>query len=278
MEDIFRIYSGSLLRHSVAVTVNCYPPSRCDLASCRPTLPCAIRLPTLDVSQRRRRKQMSIHIGCTSLFWGNACWRDANLNVRRVFQRTTFFTGAIRSRDAVTNKITLLHPPLFFGSFILICVNTDIDVLLRGMRMCWACTSSALRPLSSALSFLPFMCCHYARPGESRTYTTTPIIPNCYNGSSSDRFYWKQQKYHFWTSKKIKYDFSKERGQGSCWIIMIMSNQWNPPALLLLRLFELTALSWPDNSSSSSSPHCPPSLSTVSAASSSSSDSSKSLL
>jgi len=32
-------------------------------------------------------------------------------------------------------------------------------------------------------------------------------------------------KYHFLTSRKMKYDPSKEKWQGSCWIIMIMSNQ-----------------------------------------------------
>ena len=41
-------------------------------------------------------------------------------------------------------RIILPHPPLFLWSSILICVNTDIDVVLRGMRICWACTSSAL--------------------------------------------------------------------------------------------------------------------------------------
>jgi len=45
LEGIFRIYSGSLLRHSVAVTATCSPPPRCDLANCRTTLLCAIRLP-----------------------------------------------------------------------------------------------------------------------------------------------------------------------------------------------------------------------------------------
>jgi len=40
--------------------------------------------------------------------------------------------------------------------------------------------------------------------------------------------------------KKLKYDSRKERGQGSCWIMMIMSNQLNPTAPLLLQLFELT--------------------------------------
>ena len=45
LEGIFQIYSGSLLRHSVAVIATCSPPPRCDLASCRTTLPCAIRPP-----------------------------------------------------------------------------------------------------------------------------------------------------------------------------------------------------------------------------------------
>ena len=44
LEGIFRIYSGSLLRHSVAVIATCSPPPRCDLASCRTTLPCSFDL------------------------------------------------------------------------------------------------------------------------------------------------------------------------------------------------------------------------------------------
>jgi len=38
--------------------------------------------------------------------------------------------------DLVTNKIILPQPPLFFGSFILICVNTDIDVVNTALRPC----------------------------------------------------------------------------------------------------------------------------------------------
>jgi len=75
-----------------------------------------------------------------------------------------------------------------------VCVHTDIDVVLREIRICSACASSALSPPSSALSFLPLICCHYKRPGESRTYITSPIMSNCYDTSSSDRFCWKWHK------------------------------------------------------------------------------------
>jgi len=108
----------------------------------------SIRLPTLDVSQRRCETKTSVHIGCASRFWGNAWWRGAVLNARRVFQHM-FFSWSHTDSWLVTNKIILPHPPLtqsFLGlSYSYVCTNTDIDVVFRGMRMCWACKSSALR-------------------------------------------------------------------------------------------------------------------------------------
>jgi len=76
----------------------------------------------------------------------------------------------------VTNNYTSSTPTFFLYSYVY--TNIDIDVVFRGIRMCSACKSGALRPPSSALSFLPSVCCHYARPGESRTHTTTPIMSN----------------------------------------------------------------------------------------------------
>jgi len=153
----------------------------------------SIRLPTLDVFQRRCESKIYIHIGCASRFWGNAWWHGAILNARRVFQHKIFFTGAIQTRDWSPIKLYFLTPHFFGGlSYSYVCTNTDIDVVFRGIRMCSACKSSALRPPSSALSFLPLICYHNARPGESRTYTTTPTMSNCYHGSSSDSFHSKQ--------------------------------------------------------------------------------------
>jgi len=99
LEGVFRIYSGSLLRHSVAVIATCSPPPRWDLASCRTMSPCAIWLPILDVFQQWCKTKMSIDFGWPSCFWGSAWWRCANLHAHRVFPRTTIFTRAIQTRD-----------------------------------------------------------------------------------------------------------------------------------------------------------------------------------
>ena len=107
-----------------------YPPPPCDLASCRLTSPCAIRFPTLYVFQRRCETNISFHIGCASSFWGSAWWRCANLHAHRGFPHTSFSTGAIRTRDVVTNKIILPHLPLFFGSSILICGSAVIPSII----------------------------------------------------------------------------------------------------------------------------------------------------
>jgi len=48
--------------------VKCYPPPRPGLASRRPTSPCAVRLPTLYVSQWRRKTKVSIHIGALDCY------------------------------------------------------------------------------------------------------------------------------------------------------------------------------------------------------------------
>ena len=105
-----------------------YPPPRCDLASCRPASPCAIRLPTLEVSQRRCETKASSTIGCASRSWGSSWWRCANLHARRVSPRTTFFAGAIRTRNWSTIK-SYFSPPTLFGvfhshvSFSCVCTN-----------------------------------------------------------------------------------------------------------------------------------------------------------
>jgi len=71
-------------------------------------------------------KQMSIHIGalsqCASRFWGSTWWRSANLDACRVFQRATFFTRAIRTRDWSQIKTCFLTAHFFFWPFILRCV------------------------------------------------------------------------------------------------------------------------------------------------------------
>jgi len=109
------------------------------------------------------------------------------------FPAHNFFYWSHTDSWLITNTTILPHPPLFLGlSYSYVCTNTDIDVVFRGVRMCWACKYSALRPSSSALSFLPLICCQNTRLGESRTYTTTPTMSNCYHGSSSDRFHSKK--------------------------------------------------------------------------------------
>jgi len=200
------------------MTVTCYPPPHCDLSSWGPTLSCAIWLPSFDVPQRWCETQVSqvIHIGCASRFWGSVC-------VLLCFIKPILGNCYVRSRDfivsepsmvalcqfvralgflahelfywnhtdLVTNKIILPHPPFFLWSVILICVNTDIDVVLRGMRMLSLYVYYTPPPFKCVI----FPACHllhYARPGGSRTYTTTPIMSDCYNGSWSDRFCWKQ--------------------------------------------------------------------------------------
>ena len=102
------------------------------------------------------------------------------------FPAHNFFYWSHTDSWLVTNKTIVPHPPLFLGlSYSYVCTNTDIDVMFRGITMC----SSAFCPPSSASSLLPLICCHNARPGESRTYTTTPTMSNCYHGLSSDRFH-----------------------------------------------------------------------------------------
>ena len=125
LEGIFRILSGSLLRHSVAVTATCSPPPCYDLASCRTTLPCAIRHPCdfqpwMSLSGDAKPKCLTIlaaplvfeeRRGGVVPFWTCAEFSSAQL-----------FYWSHTDSCLDTNKTILPHPPLFFGSFILTCV------------------------------------------------------------------------------------------------------------------------------------------------------------
>jgi len=179
------------------VIATCSPPPPCDLASCRTTLPWTIRFPFdfqpwMSASGDAKPKCLSILAaplffeetrGGVKPFWTRAKFSSTQLFLLEPYRLVT---------SHQYNCTSFTPHFLMVLSYSYVCTNTDIDVVFRGTRMCWACKSSALRPSSSALSFLPLICCQNTRPGESCTYTTTPTMSNCYHGSSSDRFHSKK--------------------------------------------------------------------------------------
>ena len=125
LEGIFRIYSGSLLRHSVAVIATCSPPPRCDLASCRTTLPWTIWFP-FDfqpwMSSSGDAKPKCLSILAAPLLFEETRGGVVPFWTRPSFPVHNFFYWSHADSWLVTNTTILPHPPLFFGCFILICV------------------------------------------------------------------------------------------------------------------------------------------------------------
>jgi len=138
------------------------------MASRRPTLPCAIRLSTLDVSQRRRATKISMHIGALHrapliltkciVAWCQF-WRAPGLSAH------IFFHWHHTNSWIVTNKITLPHPPHFLGfSFSYVYTNTGIDCVIPSIRMCRAWQDCALRSCSAHSNISNQSTCYYRVP------------------------------------------------------------------------------------------------------------------
>ena len=107
-----------------------------------------------------------------------------------------YFLGSNKSN---INQLYFLAPHFFLGlSYSYVCANTDIDVVFRGMGMFWACKSGALRPSSSALSFLPWVCCQNTRPEEFCVHLRKQVFlssilptPACTSNLIYIRTYWQ---------------------------------------------------------------------------------------